>query len=344
MTAPAPWNASQNIGVGLPLCVLIARAASFNSRPIPAGAYRYNDKVNPVTSTNHYTQYFKRLIFPNNTSDIIDFHENSTWDRQIINLGASGAEYFAKMQPNFQNGTGNAYNPWNITTPPYYGISGGGGEGWGSEIGVEKSILLEFGGGGGAGMSSYVGPMSASLQSRVGAGGGGGVNFGEGYNREGVNYNGLGLGAGADYKTGKVTYSHYAAGNTVIGQLTYNATIVAQYIKEMGILRAQLKKDCAAGKRIVYQGGGGAGAGAEFLKSNGDQYEPHAISTQGGFSFSFVITCSKILPKSSPVLNGLYAELGKFTPRQIIWHRKGVVAGQIMGASVVLHILMWCHM
>jgi hypothetical protein len=310
MDAPAPWNTSNTIGVGLPLCGLIARAASFNFRP-PA---KYNDAGNPVTSTNHYTNYFKNLIFPTTTSvnsSIINFREGSPWDKVIEKLGATSAKLFSAMQPDFLNGTGAPYNPWNLTTNSYHGITGGGGSGWGTEIGIGKAILLEFGGGGGSGVTSYTG-TDASITSRVGAGGGGGVNFGNDYyDRNGQSCDGLGLGAGGDYETGKVVYTHYAAGDSGNGQVTYNATIVGQYISEMKNLRARLQGECAAGKSILFRGGGGAGAGAEFFKMSGDQYEPQAISTQGGFSFTYSITCNKQRAAPEPIPAGLYAELGK---------------------------------
>ena len=35
------------------------------------------------------------------------------------------------------------------------------------------------------------------------------------------------------------------------------------------------------------RGGGGMGAGTEYLMSNGQAFEPHALSTQGGFQFSY---------------------------------------------------------
>jgi hypothetical protein len=309
MTVPAPWNSTETVSVGLPLCGLLARAASFDVRPNPVAGV-YNDKGNPIVSTNRFTKYFKNLVFPTDfTSNVVNFRENSTWDRLVENLGASGAQLFTKLQPDFLNGT--AYNPLNLTTPSYYGMSGGGGEGWGSEISVENSILFQFGGGGGAGMTSYIDPISRTLvQSKIGAGGGGGANFGDGYTRSNVTYKGLGLGAGSDYETGRRTYSYYKAGETGNGQLLYNDTLVAAYISEMRILRARLKKECAAGKKIKFQGGGGAGAGAEFLKSNSEQHQPNAVSTQSGFSFSFVIQCSKMGPKAAPYPTGLFAEIG----------------------------------
>jgi len=314
MATPHPWNATDSIGVGLPLCSLLARAASFNTRPRPSGGYP-EDKLNPVTSANQYTNYHKKLIFMDPFSDVGNFGENSEWDPIVKRLGSSGGNVFSKMEPSFQDGA--AYNPWNLATPPYFGISGGGGEGWGAEIAIDNSTLLEFGGGGGAGMTSYTGNSSV-IPSRVGAAGGGGVNIGSGYTRNGINYNGLGLGAGADYKTDTATYSYYAAGSTGDGQPVYNATTVNQYITEMELLHAQLKQSCAAGKTVVFQGGGGAGAGAEFLQSNGSEYAPHAISTQGGFQFSYRITCNKQRAAAAVMPVGLYVELGRLYSQAIV--------------------------
>lgn len=48
------------------------------------------------------------------------------------------------MQPDFNNGGANPYNPWNLTTPPYHGISGGGDGGWGGEISVENHCYFNL--------------------------------------------------------------------------------------------------------------------------------------------------------------------------------------------------------
>jgi len=49
----------------------------------------------------------------------------------------------------------------------------------------------------------------------------------------------------------------------------------------------QIKTRFKDGKTIVLMGGGGMGAGTEYLMENGQEFTPHALSTQAGFQFSY---------------------------------------------------------
>jgi hypothetical protein len=52
------------------------------------------------------------------------------------------------------------------------------------------------------------------------------------------------------------------------------------------------------------------GAGTEYLKANGEEFEPHALSTQAGFQFSYEFEDSRSSGNLAepPVLSALYTE------------------------------------
>jgi len=89
----------------------------------------------------------------------------------------------------------------------------------------------------------------------------------------------------------------------------------ARQIRPLGAKAVQ--SGLAAGNTVVLRGGGGVGAGAEYLMENGEEFTPHALSTQAGFQFSYEIQRPSPGPKHigsgvDPDLEDAYALLGEF--------------------------------
>src|SRR5262249_17811183 len=119
---------------------------------------------------------------------------------------------------------------------------------------------------------------------------GGGMQFGNGYQFKGKSYDGLGLGAGmgSDDAQAEYSYNDYAgSGRPTQPVHQYNAPVIADYQTQLGNLADQLQASHNSNKTIVLRGGGGMGAGTEYLMANGQEFEPHALSTQAGFQFSY---------------------------------------------------------
>jgi hypothetical protein len=231
------------------------------------------------------------------------FRVGHTYDKLVIGLGAEGYDLFAKDYPKFS--TTSLYDPENFSKDSQYaGLSGGGGGGWGGEIAVVGPqgpvVQFAFGGGGGGGMNSYQPPVPPEpgkkptpiAISGLGAGGGGGAQFASGYYHNGTSYNGLGLGAGVGSTSlvpkSPVQYSYNDYQDPPRLPLhDFNAAVVDDYEAQLENLAAQLKSKYNAGKRIVIRGGGGMGAGTQFLSSAGAAFLPQALSTTGGWQFSY---------------------------------------------------------
>ena len=115
------------------------------------------------------------------------------------------------------------------------------------------------------------------------------MQFASDYRSEGQSYDQLGLGAGTSSNEGPVQYSYY---QPVSGAVTHNydAFIVSEYQQQLKNLFQQLRNGLAHHGTVVLKGGGGMGAGAEYLMTNGEEYQPHALSTQAGFQFRFTIS------------------------------------------------------
>jgi hypothetical protein len=151
-------------------------------------------------------------------------------------------------------------------------------------------VQLTFGGGGGGGTTSFQSDRTTTPSTNLGAGGGGGMQFGNGYRFKGKFYGGLGLGAGMGSDETQVEYSYndYAgSGRTPQPVHQYNAPVIADYKAQLKNLADQLRTNYKTNKTIVLRGGGGMGAGTEYLMENGQEFEPHALSTQAGFQFSY---------------------------------------------------------
>jgi hypothetical protein len=229
---------------------------------------------------------------------LTQFRSGSVFDPIVEGLGAAGHDRFVQDYPQFS--PAEVYDPagWRLDAR-YQGISGGGGGGWGGEIAVLGAhagplTLLAFGGGGGGGMTSTLRPASSVL----GAGGGGGMQFANGYVLRNKRYTGLGLGAGVGSTGATVQYSY----NDPTGSSTpplpvhqYNPAVIAEYQRQLANLKRQLKFRFNRGETIVLMGGGGMGAGTEYLREGGDEFVPHAMSTQAGFQFSYEFRASAFL-------------------------------------------------
>jgi hypothetical protein len=67
----------------------------------------------------------------------------------------------------------------------------------------------------------------------------------------------------------------------------YNPAVIADFQEQVSNVVQQLQSALASGETIVLRGGGGMGAGAEYLMQNGEEFTPHALSTQAGFQFRY---------------------------------------------------------
>jgi hypothetical protein len=330
----APWGSRLVAGAGTPLCHLVAYVTSLG--PLNGGEGDWGKgghSRNPVPQKlRGYPEYFAKLYAPRASFPLTEFHTGSVFDRLVRNLGLAGHDEFIDDYPFFS--TQRIYDPayWRYD-PKYFGISGGGGGGWGGEIAVlgeggSPVILLAFGGGGGGGFTSHRQSSSSGKGTSVlGAGGGGGMQFANGYRFENQHYNGLGLGAGAGSDEGGIQYSYNdyeGSPSPPLPPHQYNPAVIAEYQAQLVNLANQLQARFAEGKSVVLKGGGGMGAGTEYLRSNGDEYVPHALSTQAGFQFSYEFRDRKApsAPVEQRVWKGVnaqqedaYSQLGEFYRR-----------------------------
>lgn len=284
----APWGGSRVVGAGVPLCHLIAHVTS----PGPTGVGG-DRSSNPVPDElRDLPEYLRRLYPPDASSLLSEFQAGSAFDRIVRNLGAAARDGFLEDYPSFSPDA--IYDPalWALDAQ-YHGISGGGGGGWGGELGSERPnadplVLLAFGGGAGGGMTSM--RSFGVTSSRVGAGGGGGMQFADGYRFRDRPYDGLGLGAGVGSDEDEVQYSYFdyeGSGRPAQPIHDYNPAVIADYQEQLGNLVEQLESGLTSGETVVVRGGGGMGAGAEYLMENGEEFTPHALSTQAGFQFRY---------------------------------------------------------
>ncbi|MDX2165412.1 MAG: hypothetical protein SF182_00035 [Deltaproteobacteria bacterium] len=283
----APWGSTHVVGAGKPLCRLIAYVMS--PGPLPR-----NGGGDPIPSQlRRYPEYFSGLYEADGLDELTDFRTGSAYDRSVRGLGAAAHEQFLRDYPAFA--TDAPYDPANWQRDPQYaGISGGGGGGWGGEVGIapasgDDTVLLAFGGGGGGGMTSM--RDGAHWSSRIGGGGGGGVQLADGYRCGERLCAGLGLGAGVGSEERDVQYSYFDYPDSQRPPQPvhdYNPAVIGDYQTQIGALIDQLRARVAAGETVVLRGGGGMGAGAEYLRANGEAYEPHALSTQAGFQFRYL--------------------------------------------------------
>lgn len=286
--APYPSGSDVVAGAGTPLCNLVAYVTS----PGPAvGKHRKGDSIPEVL--RGFPDYFGKLYSPEKGFALTRFRTGSVFDPIVAGLGAAGHDGFTADYPKFS--PTKLYDPDHWTKDSQYrGISGGGGGGWGGEVAILGShgpvVQLAFGGGGGGGMTSFRPGKSRTAITGLGAGGGGGVQFANGYRFNGRPYDGLGLGAGMGSGETAVQYSY----NDFVGSTRppqpvhqYNPSVIAEYETQLKNLGDQLRTGYHKRKTIVLRGGGGMGAGTEYLMTNGQAFVPHALSTQGGFQFNY---------------------------------------------------------
>jgi len=284
----APWGSPTVAGAGTPLCHLLAYVTSPGQLDVGS-----DDDDDPVpVQLRAFPDYFTRLYLAGSDSLLDEFQSGAAFDPIVRNLGAQASDDFLLDYPAFA--TDALYDPaeWR-SDPQYHGISGGGGGGWGGEIslalpGEEAQVLLAFGGGGGGGMTST--RSAGVVTSYLGSGGGGGMQLADGYRFEGQSYDGLGLGAGTSSEEATVEYSYYdyaGSGRPAEPVDEYDPDVIADYQEQIGNLIEQLRDGLLAGGTVVVQGGGGMGAGAEYLMADGEEFVPHALSTQAGFSFGY---------------------------------------------------------
>src|SRR5262249_46309755 len=146
------------------------------------------------------------------------------------------------------------------------------------------------GGGGGGGMTSFQPDPATPATSSLGAGGGAGMQFADGYRSGGQSFNGLGLGAGTGSGESGVEYSYNdyeGSPRPLQPGHEFNEPVIKDYETQLTNLADQLRAGYASDKTIVLRGGGGMGAGTEYLMTNGEPFLPSAMSTQGGFQFSY---------------------------------------------------------
>jgi hypothetical protein len=291
--APYAGGPSPVHGAGSALCHLLSYVTS--PGPLPAGAPV--NASNPVAHTlRQFPGYFRHLLHPpSNTHTpfaLNHFKHHSAYDALVRGLGFDAVPGFELDYHNFSPSKVYTRDHW-LNDSRYNGISGGGGGGWGGQIvlsrhdGTPDRTLFAFGGGGGGGLTSTRHPPA----TRLGGGGGGGAQFANGYRFGGKSYNGLGLGAGVGDTDAAVQYSYNdyeGSSRPPVPVHTFNAGVVAHYMQQTHNLDAQLRQAYyVEGAAIVVTGGGGQGAGFEYLRRNGDEYLPHALSTQAGFQFTF---------------------------------------------------------
>jgi hypothetical protein len=303
----APWDSSVVEGAGAPLCRLVAYATSVG----PAAAD--DGSGNPVPQPlRGFPGYFRKLFAPGADFPLTGFRAGSAFDPVVESLGAAGHARFVADYPGFSPDGLYAPDGWSADAG-YHGISGGGGGGWGGEIAVLSRrgaplTLLAFGGGGGGGMSSFR-ETSGGIATSLGAGGGGGMQFGNAFHVRGRHYGGLGLGAGTGSGETSVQYSY----NDYNGSRRparpageYDQELVELYEKQLANLGTQLRARYGRGKTVVVIGGGGMGGGTEYFMANGEEYEPHALSTQAGFQYGYEFRPSSSGNAADPA-NGLAA-------------------------------------
>lgn len=312
MTTTFPSNPSGNIkGAGKPLCNLIGYVTS------PATVTNQTvNLLNPLPSKFRlYPAYFSALWIGNKNLPLNQFKINGSFDGIVSSLGADAAELFVKDNSGADI---KAFYPavWK-NEANFFGISGGGGGGWGAELALASSAvpngltLLTFGGGGGGGLTSSKNP---TINTDLASGGGGGMQFA----------NGLGLGSGGSKSLvgvnkikSEIQYSYYnvnANGQQTVVNI-YDPQTIAAYQTRMSNLKNILKSALNKGNKIILKGGGGMGAGTEYLTAANVEIKPHALSTQAGFKFKYEFYNNQksfILPATSVAQDdsALYQKLG----------------------------------
>ena len=288
MFQSAPWNASETVSPGIATCDL----AGFVMSPSNEVA-AIDDPENPIGLTKQFPGFFAELMKTRKLSSPsrLDLYTRSTGAHGVMQFLAEYTRWQdAPLDelPFYQPNSGLANNPG------YHGLSGGGGDGMGGELlTAQGATVLSWGGGGGAGFTSN------RTTTYIGGGGGGGMQ----HTKDAIN--GLGIGAGTSYREGMAQYTISSPANA-----TANAT-VAEYAEAMTSLFETL-----SGQSFVLQGGGGSGAGYQYLRPDGVEEYPQSMSSGCGFSFSYEVAGGSAARVKAPTYptsrttTNLYTSLG----------------------------------
>ncbi len=150
------------------------------------------------------------------------------------------------------------------------------------------------------------------------------------FNTQNLNGLGLGAGAGADNQSSvqPVQYSYSTAGGASSTTThEYSPGLIGNYQSNLTRLATQLQILYGRGRPIFLTGGGGMGVGMEYLDTAGNEEVPHALSSQGGFAYTYTFaSLSTAVPQvNDPLPQGFYAKLGN------IYHEANTKALQTCG-------------
>lgn len=292
----------------------------------------------PTPDSRDFSAYFSSLL--TDKALITNFQAGTTYDPMIQALGegiapntstSGGITAFYNLV-DIPNKNDLIYYPdsrWATAAPAYadpdghyHGISGGGGSGWGGELNITTAnnsveTLLSFGGGGGGGMTQDI--INASNSLYAGSGGGGGIQFSSGIPA----YNKLGLGAGTGTQFTSpsllptqlpipaVQYSYSQVGGCTTHD--YSPSTLQAYNSALAQLKTILQQQYQNHLAITFVGGGGMGGGMEYIDKTGEEYAPHPLSTQGGFSFQYTFQnpAPSTAPPAPSSLETLYSQIGQ---------------------------------
>jgi hypothetical protein len=125
------------------------------------------------------------------------------------------------------------------------------------------------------------------------------------------------LGAGFGHDEKNVQYSYYPAGKEPDpkDKFVYQPEVIREFDAQLANMKAMLLAAYKNGQTVKYEGGGELGSGLEYIKKNGDQYVPHAVSQQSAFYFTYnfrkATKSQRASKKPKPGSQGFYKDLSK---------------------------------
>lgn len=285
MRQPLPWRPESNVSPGKAVCKLVAYASSIGS--VPRDIPLSSTPLNPVGQSKKLGPLLLSLSTKSRTKLLKFKSDSKDWSSLSQQLGADAVKQFKEDYPNFDATRMYVPSDYIAEDPMYYGIGAGGGGGFGAEVYVDDKAVFGWGGAGGAGMTSN------KTHTNLGGGGGGGANFCDGSGA----LNGLGLGTGtgtgSDPISESVGFSYYKQDKDKLTnddkENTYNATLINLYSRNVLDLYESLGNLIRKNYNGFFyiEGGGGMGAGDEFFKQGGGEYDTYRLSTQAGFYFKY---------------------------------------------------------
>jgi hypothetical protein len=281
-----PWRRSRVTGAGTPLCHLVAYVTSVG--PVASGGTRTD---NPVPDDLHvFPQYFGRL-YPADPALFDQYQVGGTFDPSCAVSAPRRSMGFSPTIRRSRPTRSTTRRAGAATAVPRHQRRRRkrlGRRGRRRDPDAAPATLLAFGGGGGGGMTStarcYGDGFSRRRRRRRG------TQIADGYRSGGRVYNGLGLGAGVGSDEPAVEYSYFdyeGSGRAPRPVHEYNPAVIDDYETQLSSLTDQLRSSRSEGATVVLRGGGGMGGGAEYLMDNGEEFTPHALSTQAGFQFRY---------------------------------------------------------